>query len=107
MPSLPRWVNLPPRPPQISSLRWEELLALVAEQQRQITKLQGQLAEATTAIETLWVEVDRSSGSKSARRPPFPKVPEGASPSVQAASLARAPSPAARHHGRRKSQNLQ
>jgi hypothetical protein len=44
-------------PADIASLSWEELLALVAEQQRQITKLQGQIGEAITTIKTL--EVDR------------------------------------------------
>src|SRR5918999_5900508 len=43
----------------IALLRWEELLVLVAEQQRQITQLHGQLAEATTTIKALQVEVDR------------------------------------------------
>src|SRR5918999_2456618 len=43
----------------IALLRWEELLVLVAEQQRQITQLHGQLAEGTTTIKALQVEVDR------------------------------------------------
>ena len=53
-------------PEDIASLRWEELLALVAEQQQQITQLQGQLAKATATIKSLQVEVERLTRDKEA-----------------------------------------
>jgi hypothetical protein len=52
------------QPADIASLSREELLALVAKQHRQITKLQGQLGEATTTIETWQGKWTGSSGSK-------------------------------------------
>src|SRR5918992_946935 len=60
-------------PEDIASLRWEELLALVAEQQQQITQLQGQLAKATATIESLQVEVERLTREKKRQAAPFSK----------------------------------
>jgi transposase len=60
-------------PADIASLSREELLALVAEQQRQIPKLQGQLGEVTTTIETLRVEVDRLQREQKRQAVPFSK----------------------------------
>jgi transposase len=57
----------------IAWLRWEELLVLVAEQQRQITRLHGQLAEVTTTIKTLQVEVDRLKREQKRQAAPFSK----------------------------------
>jgi transposase len=54
-------------------LSWEELLALVAEQQQQIIQLQGQLAEATTTIKTLQVEMDRLKREQRRQAAPFSK----------------------------------
>ncbi len=60
-------------PEDIASLSWEELLALVAEQQQQITQLQGQLAKATATIESLQVEVERLTREKKRQATPFSK----------------------------------
>src|SRR5918996_1308871 len=60
-------------PEDIASLRWEELRALVAEQQQQITQLQGQLAKATATIESLQVEVERLTREKKRQAAPFSK----------------------------------
>ena len=60
-------------PEDIASLRWEELLVLVAEQQQQITQLQGQLAKATATIESLQVEVERLTREKKRQAAPFSK----------------------------------
>ena len=60
-------------PEDIASLSWEELLALVAEQQQQITQLQGQLAKATATIESLQVEVERLTREKKRQAAPFSK----------------------------------
>jgi transposase len=60
-------------PEDIASLSWEELLALVAEQQQQITQLQGQLAKATATIESLQVEVERLTRAKKRQATPFSK----------------------------------
>jgi transposase len=63
-------------PPEgIESLSREELLALVAEQQQQIIQLQGQLAEATTTIKTLQVEMDRLKREQRRQAAPFSKGP--------------------------------
>jgi uncharacterized protein YukE len=60
-----RWLHCHhEQPADIASLSREELLALVAKQQRQITKLQGQLGEAITTIKTLQGKWTGSSGSK-------------------------------------------
>jgi hypothetical protein len=62
------------RPEDIGSLSREKLLALVAEQQRQVTKLQGQLGRATATIQALQVEVERlTSGTFSFRQAPRPE----------------------------------
>src|ERR687892_428436 len=60
-------------PEDIASLRWEELLVLVAEQQQQITQLQGQLAKATATIESLQVEGERLTREKKRQAAPFSK----------------------------------
>ncbi len=60
-------------PEDIASLSWEELLALVAEQQQQITQLQGQLATATATIESLQVKVERLTREKKRQAAPFSK----------------------------------
>jgi transposase len=60
-------------PEDITSLSWEELLALVAEQQQQITQLQGQLATATATIESLQVAVERLTREKKRQAAPFSK----------------------------------
>src|ERR687894_1201869 len=60
-------------PEDIASLSSEELLALVAEQQQQITQLQGQLAKATATIESLQVEVERLTREKKRQAAPFSK----------------------------------
>jgi hypothetical protein len=60
-------------PEDIASLSWEELLALAAEQQQQITQLQGQLAKATATIESLQVEVERLTREKKRQAAPFSK----------------------------------
>src|SRR5918996_4323940 len=60
-------------PEDIASLRWEELRALVAEQQQQITQLQGQLAKATATIESLQVKVERLTREKKRQAAPFSK----------------------------------
>jgi transposase len=60
-------------PEDIASLSWEELLALVAEQQQQITQLQGQLAKATATIESLQVKVERLTREKKRQAAPFSK----------------------------------
>src|ERR671919_2473292 len=57
----------------IASLSREELLVLVAEQQRQIIQLHGQLAEATTTIKTLQVEVDRLKREQKRQAAPLSK----------------------------------
>jgi transposase len=54
-------------------LSWEELLALVAEQQRQIIQLQGQLAEATTTIKTLQAENAQLQRRNQRQAAPFSK----------------------------------
>jgi transposase len=60
-------------PEDIASLSWEELLALVAEQQQQITQLHSQLATATATIECLQVEVERLTREKKRQAAPFSK----------------------------------
>src|ERR687893_3270475 len=60
-------------PEDIASLSWEELLALVAEQQQQITQLQGQLATATATIESLQVAVEPLTQEKKRQAAPFSK----------------------------------
>ena len=60
-------------PEDITSLSWEELLALVAEQQRQIIQLQGQLAEATTTIKTLQAENAQLQRRNQRQAAPFSK----------------------------------
>ena len=57
----------------IASLSREELLVLMAEQQRQIIQLHGQLAEATTTIKTLQVEVGRLKREQKRQAAPFSK----------------------------------
>jgi hypothetical protein len=60
-----RWLHCRrEQPADIASLSRKELLALVAKQQRQITKLQGQLGAVMTTIETLQGKWTGSSGSK-------------------------------------------
>ena len=60
-------------PEDITSLSREELLALVAEQQRQITQLQGQLAEAAATIKALRAEVEQLNRSGKRQAAPFSK----------------------------------
>src|SRR5918999_4101915 len=60
-------------PEDIASLRRADLLALVAEQQQQITQLQGQLATATATIASLQVEVERLTREKKRQAAPFSK----------------------------------
>jgi hypothetical protein len=60
-------------PRDIASLSWVELLALVAEQQQQITQLQGQLTKAAVTIESLQVEVERLTREKKRQAAPFSK----------------------------------
>jgi transposase len=60
-------------PEDIAALSWEELLALVAEQQRQIIQLQGQLAEATTTIKTLQAENAQLQRRNQRQAAPFSK----------------------------------
>jgi hypothetical protein len=57
----------------IALLSREELLVLVAEQQRQIIQLHGQLAEETTTIKALQVEVDRLKREQKRQAAPFSK----------------------------------
>ncbi len=90
-------------PEDITSLSWEELLALVAEQQQQITQLQGQLATATATIESLQVAVERLTQEKKRQAAPFLKALGRVSPSVQAASPARGLSPSGKPQSLRKS----
>jgi transposase len=85
----------------IASLSWEELLVLVAEQQQQITQLQGQLAKATATIESLQVAVERLTREKKRQAAPFskgtreskPKRP-GRQPGSGTFSFRQAPKPA-------------
>ena len=60
-------------PEDIRSLSREELLALVAEQQRQIAGLQTQLEEATTVVEKLRAEVTELQRSSKRQATPFSK----------------------------------
>jgi transposase len=88
-------------PEDIASLSWEELLALVAEQQQQITQLHSQLATATATIESLQVEVERLTREKKRQAAPFskgtreskPKRP-GRQPGSGTFSFRQAPKPA-------------
>ena len=88
-------------PEDITSLSWEELLALVAEQQQQITQLQGQLATATATIESLQVAVEPLTQEKKRQAAPFskgtresqPKRP-GRQPGSGTFSFRQAPKPA-------------
>jgi transposase len=57
----------------VKSLSREELLALVAEQQRQIAGLQAQLEEATTVVEKLRAEVTELQRSGKRQAAPFSK----------------------------------
>jgi hypothetical protein len=67
-------------PEDIASLRRAELLALVAEQQQQITQLQGQLATATATIASLQVEVERLTREKKRQAAPFSKGTRASKP---------------------------
>lgn len=58
---------------RVKSLSREELLALVAEQQRQIAGLQAQLEEATTVVEKLRAEVTELQRSSKRQAAPFSK----------------------------------
>jgi transposase len=60
-------------PEDIASLSREELLALVAEQQRQIAGLRSQLEEATTVVEKLRAEVTELQRSSKRQATPFSK----------------------------------
>ncbi len=87
-------------PEDIAALSWEELLALVAEQQQQITQLQGQLATATATIESLQVAVERLTREKKRQAAPFSKgtqesqpKPPGRQPGSGTFSFRQAPRP--------------
>jgi hypothetical protein len=60
-------------PEDIASLSREELLALVAEQQRQIARLRAQLEEATIVVEKLRAEVTELQRSSKRQATPFSK----------------------------------
>jgi hypothetical protein len=60
-------------PEDIASLSREKLLALVAEQQRQIAWLRAQLEEATTVVEKLRAEVTELQRSSKRQATPFSK----------------------------------
>jgi hypothetical protein len=79
-------------PPEgIDSLSREELLALVLQ-------LQHKLIELEASVLDLRAEVDRLTREKKRQAAPFPRGPGPSHPSVQAASLGKAPSLFARHH---------
>jgi hypothetical protein len=83
----------------IDSLSREELLALVLQ-------LQHKLIELEASVLDLRAEVDQLTREKKRQQPPFPKGRGPSSPSVQAASLGKAPSLFARHPAPRKSRNF-
>ena len=94
-------------PEDIASLSREELLALVAELQRQVTLLQQQVSGLAASNQELRGEVDRLTRQGSAKPHPSPRGPAPSSPGVPAASLERAGSLSARLHIPKKSPNLQ